>query len=283
MKARTGIRRRAADHDEEDFEGSWAVSYGDLITLLLSFFILFFSVEPPSPRSRHEERRMLEAIFSVLEHQAGIKPRRVGSSEAAESPGAGEGRAIASAPEKAAGGAAGKSGSKPTGHTASLDFGKGDSKGIDEQALRNLTGIPQMLGDRILIQFPSISFYGSGMIDITPEGRAALVNFVRAYIPYAGTNKLVVRAFTDPRPVVGTGRVFRDNLELSALRAVSAMRVLRDAGVPLNRMRLGGYGELKISKEHDELESIPEERRPAAVLDLARKVVLVIEPEEAKL
>ncbi len=30
---------------EVDSEGSWAISYGDMVTLLLTFFILFFSLD----------------------------------------------------------------------------------------------------------------------------------------------------------------------------------------------------------------------------------------------
>ena len=32
-------------HLEEDSEGSWAISYGDMITLLLSFFVIFFTTD----------------------------------------------------------------------------------------------------------------------------------------------------------------------------------------------------------------------------------------------
>lgn len=32
-------------HSNENEEGSWAISYGDMVTLLLSFFVLFFSID----------------------------------------------------------------------------------------------------------------------------------------------------------------------------------------------------------------------------------------------
>jgi flagellar motor protein MotB len=68
---------------------------------------------------------------------------------------------------------------------------------------------------------------------------------------------------------VTPGRRFKDNLELSALRAVSAMRELQELGVPLHRMKVGGYGEIrKLAGDASDSD-----------LALARKLVLVIEPE----
>ena len=39
-------RRRESKGKKQHDEGTWAISYGDMITLLLGFFILFFSMEP---------------------------------------------------------------------------------------------------------------------------------------------------------------------------------------------------------------------------------------------
>lgn len=36
--------------DENESEGTWFISYGDMITLLLSFFVIFFSTESPQSR-----------------------------------------------------------------------------------------------------------------------------------------------------------------------------------------------------------------------------------------
>jgi len=46
-------RRFETHHDEVDSEGSWAVSYGDMITLLLTFFIVFFTLDPKDQSQRN--------------------------------------------------------------------------------------------------------------------------------------------------------------------------------------------------------------------------------------
>ncbi|MBX2994016.1 MAG: OmpA family protein [Bdellovibrionaceae bacterium] len=38
-------RQRHISHQEVDSEGSWAISYGDMVTLLLTFFIIFFTTD----------------------------------------------------------------------------------------------------------------------------------------------------------------------------------------------------------------------------------------------
>jgi hypothetical protein len=84
------------------------------------------------------------------------------------------------------------------------------------------------------------------------------------------------------------GKRFEDNLELSALRSVSTMRVLEKAGIPFGLMRLGGWGELHQTRKNIERataavapQTQPSERAtPLGKGDpLSRKVVLVIEPE----
>jgi flagellar motor protein MotB len=55
-------RRRTANHLEIDTEGSWAISYGDMITLLLSFFIIFFSTDQEKDRMKAMESALLVAL-----------------------------------------------------------------------------------------------------------------------------------------------------------------------------------------------------------------------------
>ena len=55
--------KRRRHNDEMDItvdsEGSWAVSYGDMITLLLSFFVLYFTVDFEAQRDEQLKGAML--------------------------------------------------------------------------------------------------------------------------------------------------------------------------------------------------------------------------------
>ena len=48
-----------------DTEGSWAISYGDMITLLLGFFILFFSLDPADKKESKISQSLLVTMQSL--------------------------------------------------------------------------------------------------------------------------------------------------------------------------------------------------------------------------
>jgi flagellar motor protein MotB len=226
------LRRRAHAHEELDSEGSWAISYGDMITLLLTFFMIFFNIEKQQEEKQQElQASMLEALSS--------QARRPAADSGVE-------------------------------HRLLVGAKQGDA--IDETLLQSWGGTVRKEGTRVIVEFPGLSFFPSSKTRVTKEGEAALARFAQTYLPYAGRHLIGVRAYTDGKPVMQiAGRNFQDNLELSALRAISAMRSLQKAGLPLARMRIAGFGELRV---------------PAALvqptensLAHARTVVLVIEPE----
>ena len=231
-------RHRAGETVEINTDGTWAISYGDMITLLLLFFVLFFSLD------KAELQEKPSAIQDSL--LSAFRPVVTGEPE-------------------------GKEASK-------LSIGDMNGVDIDDPVLKKLGARNETIkvGSKVLVVFPEVSFFEFARTDVTPDGEAALKEFVNTYMPFAGHYQLGIRAYTDNKPVVNKRR-YKDNLELSALRSVSAMRVLQRAGIPLNYMRLGGYGELNLT-----LREIEEHREKTRTADrgqpLARKVVLVIEP-----
>lgn len=60
LKRKTGI--------EVDTEGSWAISYGDMITLLLSFFVIFFSFDFKKEVNQKLTDSAIESI-SLIQHE----------------------------------------------------------------------------------------------------------------------------------------------------------------------------------------------------------------------
>ncbi len=50
-------------HGHVDTEGTWAISYGDMITLLLSFFVIFFSTD----FKKEKEEKLQESVVTNLE------------------------------------------------------------------------------------------------------------------------------------------------------------------------------------------------------------------------
>lgn len=232
-------KKKIEENEEIDTEGSWAVSYGDMVTLLLTFFIIFFSTDP-----KQGTKQRVELKISLIESLA---KKSLHSSD--------------------------------QGNSNKINIGKENEEGIDKNVLKKWNGIAHDKGNHIIIEFPNVSFFNSGKIELTPEGEKAIENFIKVYMPYAGNYNIGIRAFADKKSVKFLkNRRFSDNLELSALRSVATMRVLQKSGIPLSRLKTGGYGELILTAK--ELEEVPKEKRgPSSEFDLARKIVLVIEPE----
>ena len=347
-------RRRESKGKKQHDEGTWAISYGDMITLLLGFFILFFSMEPNKKGNAvltdsliETMRKLDDNIVVSMDSAAGEDQRsqQVGSEEMKDKKAVSYGETkeldgsfirddrddedvnLGSDEGKYAGDGTdtedysqglfdalwavffGDSQTpykkqeqiadvdKPSGSGSDVSLSakapvtKKDEKdyqkfGIDPSSkkseegkslrgniveLKALEAEAEQIGDKIVIRFPNISFFNTASTALTEEGEKAIKKFGNIYLPFAGSSKLNIIGYTDDRPVK-SGRRFRDNLELSVLRAVSVQRNLENLGIPRNHTRLAGYGVKETLLPEETPKSKTEQ------LALSRKVVLVIEP-----
>lgn len=220
---------KASYHDEEaDSEGTWALSYGDMITLLLSFFVIFFTTDPKQVKLEKMNRHLSFQLENLV----------------------------------------------PAVLPLSADIGAGPK--VKMPVLPGLATRAHEVGDNLVVTFQATSFYDSGALVLTPQGEKLLREFAEKYLPYAGNYRLAVKGFTDKRKVAKKKyKKYDDNLELSALRSLSAMRVLQQAGVPLNRMEIAGSGELEL------IDRVLPRKEGLTATELnaySRTIVLVIQP-----
>lgn len=243
-------RKRKANNEHPDSEGTWAISYGDMITLLLAFFVLFFTVDP----QKESEENLQESLFMTLADAAKTQNSDGNNSHA----GTAESKRLPA---------------------AVMNIGDDKSKdNIEKQLIEDWGASIHKVGNKIIVDFPRISFFDFAKVRVTEDGERKLANFVKLYMPYAGSYVLGIRAYTDTRPVRSSNPRFKDNLELSALRSVAAMRVLQKQGIPLDRMKLGGYGELNYT--YNALKDIADKSGQKQMDSFARRVILVIEPPD---
>lgn len=228
------VIQREKQLEHVDSEGSWAISYGDMITLLLSFFVLYFTVD----HSRVKSNQMRKELVLSLDK---MKP----------------------APR--------------TGESTQLNMGVTQGEGVEATVIEKLGAKVFQFDEAVVVDFQDVSFFKLGDVEVNKDGRGALENFAKSYQAFAGQHQLSIQAYTDTRKVRSDNPRFRDNLELSALRSVAAMRVLQYAGIPLDRMKIAGYGELRETQ--DKLMKLQNEKDP---LKYTRKVVLTIEPAKER-
>jgi len=224
------LERRQSDHPDGDHNSNWAISYGDMITLLLAFFVMFFSVDQSS------EKAEIKSLAQMVEEE--FQEERQPAAE--------------------------------TSWGRSSESERGNFIGIDSNLSKELEVSTAIKGNRLVIEFPKVSFFKTANYELTEDGEKALQKFASVFTKFSGQLRLVVRGYTDNRPVKKKNQYgkFSDNLELSSLRAISALRVMESNGIPFSLMRIGGYGETDKSKEELDAEQ----------LALDRKIVLVIEP-----
>jgi len=223
-----------------DSQGSWAISYGDMITLLLSFFVLYFTVDYDAQRDKQLRGSLLLSLDELKVYDSSQRYARMPSSHPALPPEA--------------------------------------TKDLSE-----LSAVYREIGDSVVVEFDKISSFKLGDTEPNIETIKLLEKFAKVYTPYAGKYLLSVGAFTDSKKVVwGRGR-YKDNLELSALRAISTLRILQKNGIPLDRMNVGGFGEnRKVIQELKNIKVAEGALDPNDGEAMARKVVLVITPEFTK-
>jgi len=223
--------RRGSNPAEGDHNSNWAISYGDMITLLLAFFVLFFSVDARKTEVDNLNLAISEEFNKHLANQDKLISKTVWGASGGQS--------------------------------------EGSYAGMQSELAELFEVKSTVQGNKLIVEFPNVSFFNSAEYQLTPEGVIALGRFAKLFSNFSGRMRLIVRGYTDNRPIRATaGRFISDNLELSAFRAISALRVLEKSGIPFHVMRIGGYGETDKSSE----------RSPASIQAQDRKIVLVVEP-----
>lgn len=67
MRKKTKLKK--IEIHDSDTEGSWAISYGDMITLLLSFFVIFFSFDFQDEKEKTLEQNAMKNIALMDTYQ----------------------------------------------------------------------------------------------------------------------------------------------------------------------------------------------------------------------
>lgn len=218
--------------EEHENDELWAISYGDMITLLLSFFVIFFSTDFKKNQQEKVDDHFI-SNFKMLD----LKDHKAYTAQAEKSI---PNKVLADAPK------------------------------FDLLKNAKIT----KLSDRLLITFDKMNFYKTAETEPTSEGTETLKAFAQKFLPYSSIYKIDVKAFTDKRPVKGSHR-YKDNLELSALRAISALRVLQNAGIPLNKLEIAGYGEMDKLNAFLSPEKI-KELNGEQIQDISRTLIIII-------
>lgn len=178
------------EHQMHAEENTWAVSYADLLMVLLSFFVIFFSVES----SKNKDALIYKILSEVKNPRAGTGPAN-GYGQAAQ--GAKGSRLFTEADAK---------------QMASL------FKGLNPAVGRNPASLT--------LEFPD-NVYKSGTYKLKGDSLKEFHRVFEMLRPYDMQLEVMIIGHSDSKQVAAApagGRKFEDNFELSSLRASAAIR-----------------------------------------------------------
>lgn len=118
--------------------------------------------------------------------------------------------------------------------------------------------------NRITITVEGQVFFSSGVADLNPEALPILDEIALIIMKYPDY-RVNIRGHTDDRPI--NTPVFPSNWELSAVRATTVLRYLITQGVNPLRLTATGYGELLPLAANDNPENRARNRRVEFVLE----------------
>jgi chemotaxis protein MotB len=231
---------RRKRHEEHVNHERWAIPYGDLITLLLAFFVVMYAMSAVNEgKYRVLSQSMMEAFHGTSRVIAPSEMAPSASPSAApvvDQQANGHGSALT--PISLPGSAAQPAPTKEQQNLAAIQHSV-------EQALQPLIDKKLVVIRRtpnwLEIEIRTDILFPSGVARIAPQAQSVLGSLAGILAPFP--NPLRIEGYTDNKPI--STAAYPSNWELSAARAASVARLFSDHGVTPNRLGIMGWGEVR--------------------------------------
>lgn len=230
------------DEPEEKEEiPEWIVTFADVSMLLLTFFVLLFSM------STLDNQKFTESFSSVLETFGGSQMKHIApmdaQKDAAPTPTIQDIKALIESQRKV------------FNETRSF---------LSRTALEN--DVSASFDDGIItLRVPSEVMFGPGSVELRPEAIPFLLKLKDFFLKMRDQS-ISIRGYTD-NSAIPSGSRFKDNWELSALRAVNVLRFMLAEGIELVRLTATGLGDLDPLLPNTTEENRAKNRRVEFVLE----------------
>jgi chemotaxis protein MotB len=290
-------RRRKRQEEHENHE-AWAIPYGDLVTLLLAFFVVMYAMSSVNEGKYRVLSDSLNDAFHGTRHSA--QSASVGDDPASQDqmPASTAHRLIASAlPAHPLAPLSGTHGTIPHGQnyagtvdpwpsdpgaaelnnvapTAANSADPGDASNAQLSAIADqvnaamgpLVQTGQVKVRRyqnwVAVDISTDILFGSGVARLSGPAVPVLQHLADALKPFP--NLIRVEGHTDDRPI--STPAFPSNWELSAGRAASVVHLFMDRGIAANRLAVIGFGPYRPTASNIEATGRNANRRVAVVI-----------------
>ena len=271
------MTRRIRRHDEHTNHEAWAIPYGDLVTLLLAFFVVMYAI---SSVNAGKYRVLSDSLFAAFRGaprtmdpiQVGEKPNGSGAeidASIVQSTLQGQQRSsLAPVPVQGGNQQAGASpianhlsGAGAAAAAALQRLADEVTRAMDDLVKQNLV-VVRRTEFWIEVEIKTDILYPSGSAHLAPYAVDVIQRLGGALAPFP--NPIRVEGHTDNKPISTVA--FYSNWELSAARAGSVVRVLQAQGVGPERLAVIGYGDTRPVQPNDTEQGRNANRRVVVVI-----------------
>jgi chemotaxis protein MotB len=259
---------RRHKHEEHANHEAWAIPYGDLITLLLAFFVVMYAMSSVNEGKYRVLSDSLVAAFQGAPRT--MEPIQVGEKQA----GPGIDPVVSLVQQPMIDGqprhsiqpiAMAQNAVRPSVDPAQSDELASVAREVEE-AMADLIDreliVVRRHGTWVEVEIRTDILFPSGVATLSPEAEQVLTQLAATLQPFP--NSIRVEGHTDNRPI--STNAFPSNWELSSARAASVVHLFTRAGMDPARLAVVGLGENRPVQSN----ATPEGR------NANRRVVLVI-------
>ena len=230
------------DYEEEEDSAGWLTTFADLSLLLLVFFILLFTM------STLDEEMFSKTFSSVTRALSGQLSELATSKITQEEAGVILDQVLMQ---------------KQIIESQRKVF-------TDVKTLQTTKGLEGVVSANfedgvITLQIPGDVLFGQGEVVMTPAGQRLVASLTEFFISHPDQEIKIVGHTDDVQPTAGSR--FRDNWEISAMRAVNVLRYLMSVGIDPGRMTATGLADYEPMVPNTTEENRAKNRRVEFVLE----------------
>ncbi len=247
-------RRRKRKQEEHQNHEAWAIPYGDLVTLLLAFFVVMYAT---SSVNEGKFRLLSDALVAAFRGSPQtLDPVQFGHTQTGAAAGI---TATAARPSPSDSKNPPTSPSKADAQAAAqaLDRVADDVQRAMGDLVQSKMIVVRRMGTMIEVEIRTDLLFPSGSATLSANAVKVIARLAAALAPYP--NLVRVEGHTDSQPI--STPAFPSNWELSAARAASVVHVFANGGLNPSRLSVIGLSQYRPIRSNASAEGRNANRR----------------------
>ena len=253
---------RRRQHEEHDNHEAWAIPYGDLVTLLLAFFVVMYSMSSVNDGKYRVLSDSLNEAFHGTPHSSQSNSAAVTQVQPIQQqlPATAVERLVAAGMSQPRSAPVVTPRTRVLANDPALDLGTNrTATAADAASDRELSRVADQVGAAmhtliasgqvhvrrygswVAVDISTDILFGSGVARLSGPALDALQRLAAVLKPWP--NAVRVEGHTDNRPI--NTAAFPSNWELSAARAASVVHLFMDRGIAPARLAVVGFGQYR--------------------------------------